>query len=523
MTDARSLFQQLIGHSGKEIYKDPTQFTSSLNDYFGGQFKGERNVLISSIRGGVPDRLLKNRDSLPYPTLKSQCINLILQDGFEPGLAQWAVDTWAIVLDVVEEKNCTPLSQPEKSTLQSKIRIKNKARLLFLNLITRYGTEIYREPDKFKNLLSDYFTGHYKSERNVLIHAIDAGVPEKLSANRGTNYTSLQSQSIDLIMQEGFGKPLAQWAVDTWAIGLKIIDKKDTEQPGGYLEIISVPAGGNVYLDNTLQGTTPLILTSVFAGPHHVKCTLDGYQSWEKTINIDPEEPETVSVAFQPKSGKLLQSDIPATVTPASSLPSKSVPPPAPLPGGPGPGGQPRNKKITSVFVICLLLTGMLLVPTRTVAESVTVPYTDTETYYIQEPYDAQEAYQVQEPYQTTQMYVESIKSYNRINAPSGSHFETDADDITSDGCDCSGWTNDLTHNPNQVCIQKKCPTTSSDTRSSPVTKYRTVTKYHTITKYRNISQTREVTKTRTEVREEEVNWIFGFKTPYKFHILNST
>jgi hypothetical protein len=178
-----------------------------------------------------------------------------------------------------------------------------------------------------------------------------------------------------------------------------------------------------------------------------------------------------------------------------------------------------------------LLMAFIIVVPTQTITENIEVSYTEKETYYTQEPYTTQEPYQVQETYQTQEAYqttgyqVNSESSFKKIDAPSGSHFEVDIDDITRDGCECSGWTNDFSHDPFTVCVQKKCPVSDSGIGGNTginyrtVTKTRTVTKYHTVTQYKDVPKTRDVTKTRIEPREAEVSRVFGFKTPYTFHL----
>ena len=193
-------------------------------------------------------------------------------------------------------------------------------------------------------------------------------------------------------------------------------------------------------------------------------------------------------------------------------------------------------KKRSNLFIILgisylLIMAFLIVIPTKTISENVKVPYLDNETYYVQEPYDVeepyviQEPYEVQEPYQTEGLYTDTVTSYPRINAPSGSHFETDAYDTTKDGCDCSGWMNDQNHNPRQVCIQKKCEKIEKVTKYGtltnyrPVTKYQSVTKYHTVTIYKEVPKVRDVIKTRIEPRPAEVNWVIGFKTPYTLHL----
>jgi hypothetical protein len=191
-----------------------------------------------------------------------------------------------------------------------------EARSWFLKLIAHYGTDIYKDPTKFKSLLNDYFKGKYKSERNVLVGSISAGVPERLLNNQGSiAYPTLRSQCIDLIQQEGYELKLAQWAVDTWAIGFNIIKKTDADEITGSINITSIPSDAKIYLDGILKGKTPLNLPAIPTGTHTLKCTLDFYQDWEKRIEIKPHEFSNFSVALMPK---IVASPKPKTPTPAA-------------------------------------------------------------------------------------------------------------------------------------------------------------------------------------------------------------
>jgi uncharacterized RDD family membrane protein YckC len=163
----------------------------------------------------------------------------------------------------------------------------NEARSQFLKLIDHYGNDIYNDPPLFKSLLNDYFKGKYKSERNVLVGSISAGVPERFLKSQGSiAYPTLRSQCIDLIQQEGFESKLAQWAVDSWAIGFNIIKKTDADVITGRISITSIQSEVKVYLDGNFRGKTPLNLSAISVGTHTLKCTLDGYQDRKKSIEV---------------------------------------------------------------------------------------------------------------------------------------------------------------------------------------------------------------------------------------------
>lgn len=217
------------------------------------------------------------------------------------------------------------------------------------------------------------------------------------------------------------------------------------------------------------------------------------------------------------------------------SPPQPTSPDPDPVTYPPSPASLQQSSPITlskrwkMVIAIFLLVVLLIVVPTQSITENVKVTYTEKETYYTQEPYTVEEPYSVQETYSVQEPIKNTAASYITTDAPgmtnwlagrdiSGSHFETDADGLTSDGCKCSVWGLDQKHDPRQVCYQKKCITKSA-TDYQTVQKSRMVQKFRTVTKYKDVPHIRDVAKTRIEPRQVEVNWILGFKTPWKIHL----
>src|SRR5262249_7275845 len=54
----------------------------------------------------------------------------------------------------------------------------------------------------------------------------------------------------------------------------------------GRLLVDSRPSGANVFIDNKLVGTTPLLLGAVDAGEHAVRLERDGYNRWTSSVRI---------------------------------------------------------------------------------------------------------------------------------------------------------------------------------------------------------------------------------------------
>src|SRR5262245_5610582 len=59
--------------------------------------------------------------------------------------------------------------------------------------------------------------------------------------------------------------------------------------PGG-LFAITRPVGAQVFLDDMLVGTTPLFMTRLSPGSHHVRLELAGFKTYSSTIQVEPNE-----------------------------------------------------------------------------------------------------------------------------------------------------------------------------------------------------------------------------------------
>jgi serine/threonine-protein kinase len=59
------------------------------------------------------------------------------------------------------------------------------------------------------------------------------------------------------------------------------------ETPGG-LQILSRPAGADVFVDGALVGRTPLLMASVPPGAHEVRIELPGHRRWATSVRVEP-------------------------------------------------------------------------------------------------------------------------------------------------------------------------------------------------------------------------------------------
>ena len=101
MTDMpRQQLHYIITHYGRSVCDEPKRCEALLKDLC-PQHKREVNLLVGALREGVAKELLKPNQLLPMETVLSRLSHKLHDElGFEIGLAQWAVESWALALGV---------------------------------------------------------------------------------------------------------------------------------------------------------------------------------------------------------------------------------------------------------------------------------------------------------------------------------------------------------------------------------------------------------------------------------------
>jgi hypothetical protein len=68
----------------------------------------------------------------------------------------------------------------------------------------------------------------------------------------------------------------------------------------GSLQVLSRPSGAQVFVDDSLIGTTPLLLSNVAAGSRGVRIELSGHKIWTTSVRIEPGARSRVSASLEP-------------------------------------------------------------------------------------------------------------------------------------------------------------------------------------------------------------------------------
>ncbi|MCB1656686.1 MAG: DUF1566 domain-containing protein [Pseudomonadales bacterium] len=101
MTDhPRQRLHYIITQYGLSVCDDAKRCEALLKD-FCPQHKREVNLLMEALREGIAKELLKPNQLLPMETVISRLSQKLHDElGFEIGLAQWAVESWAFALGI---------------------------------------------------------------------------------------------------------------------------------------------------------------------------------------------------------------------------------------------------------------------------------------------------------------------------------------------------------------------------------------------------------------------------------------
>ena len=68
----------------------------------------------------------------------------------------------------------------------------------------------------------------------------------------------------------------------------------------GSLQVTSRPSGAQVFVDDNLIGTTPLLLSNVAAGSRRLRVELSDYKIWTTSVQIEPSARLRVSANLEP-------------------------------------------------------------------------------------------------------------------------------------------------------------------------------------------------------------------------------
>jgi uncharacterized RDD family membrane protein YckC len=107
----------------------------------------------------------------------------------------------------------------------------NLPRQKLREIVVQYGRSLCNEPLRTRGLLSD-FCGQYRKEINVLVNAMQEGIPDKLilsSQNSIPQSIIIARLAKQLHDNLGIDEEAARWSVESWAAALNLVSSVDLE------------------------------------------------------------------------------------------------------------------------------------------------------------------------------------------------------------------------------------------------------------------------------------------------------
>lgn len=99
-------------------------------------------------------------------------------------------------------------------------------------ILLKYGRSVYRDAKRCEALIRD-LCPEYELERNLLITALKAGVPQALLDSQVAIELTIKTQAQRLHQQLGLAEHFALWSVESWALSLNLLTQPiaKTQQP----------------------------------------------------------------------------------------------------------------------------------------------------------------------------------------------------------------------------------------------------------------------------------------------------
>ena len=222
----RRVLRQLLSDYGPALLEDPARVYALLADVC-SQHHRERFLLVHTLRERIPEELLAQPEG---NVIHWQRISQRLQKryGFSVEAAQWAIESWALALDIA------PLKPPTLRDGSGAV-LSDYPQCTLRKLLSDYGTALLNDPARADALLAD-LCGPYPRERFLLVHALRERIPTELllphaPRRRSIAEPSTQPQGANvygkrpsqrLQSQYGFSTEAAQWAVESCSFALNI-------------------------------------------------------------------------------------------------------------------------------------------------------------------------------------------------------------------------------------------------------------------------------------------------------------
>lgn len=274
---SRQKLREMIARYGESLCDEPLRCEGLLRDLC-GQERGAVNVLVNALREGVANELRSHSVSAPLElTLARLTKRLREHQGLSEDIARWAVESWAIALGMIPEGGSN--AEQEGAALPEVGA-------------TSEGAAEQAHSGPYSATGNSGKPGPVPSDPAITRH----------SKGRVTAMLGIAAAAALLIL-------VAFWAFTN-------ASRKPVEQRSRIV-INSVPENATVWLAETKEGTTPMMVDNVAPGVHHLRLELEGHESAHLMVNVNPGETRSLETIHL----------IPVTLAP----PPSAVPSPTPL------------------------------------------------------------------------------------------------------------------------------------------------------------------------------------------------
>jgi len=213
---------ELVNIHGEFLTNEPQKCQNLLNDY-SKQHPGDVFVLVSAVKEGVAAQLLNLSKNIPQEVLLGK-LSKTLQDNLflTDKAAQWAVESWAIALGIINKGEWLATSIKNSSQLKLEKTVQQK----LCQIIKSYGKSICDESQRCEALLFDY-CAQYRQEITLLVNALKEGVAKELLISSYSHKQLAKRLENNLYLNWR----AAEWAVKSWAIALGVEKNLQIQPP----------------------------------------------------------------------------------------------------------------------------------------------------------------------------------------------------------------------------------------------------------------------------------------------------
>lgn len=332
---ARKILFEIIQKKGQTFFKNEKEFRALFEDLCHGEYKKERRCIIDSILEGVPDTLLKKFHEIPPELLFAQLTDRLINFGFDPKLARWTVESWALAFGLIDDKflvtrlsSLTIASNPagaevfinDKSVGITPVHVSDLSAAHYVIRVILPGylpwQDVFNLPQGEKKTIHANLNKEISSGELLIDSSPQGAVIHMDSHYRGETpkkITNISAGNHEIFLTRSGYEKSHRYVTIHAGRNPDIIQTLTAEKtpPGSDISTIAVdsyPSAAKIFLDGKFVGKTPSVLKGYSPGSYHLKLQLSGYSDFSTAANIHPGKNQDIFWRFEHKSSSLRSS-----------------------------------------------------------------------------------------------------------------------------------------------------------------------------------------------------------------------